>query len=235
MRAFGPAIALALFGCASTNLTVVPSGSDLRPEARPANCHIEFFRTKPPDRPYDEIAAFHLTGNQFITPAAAQERLRLEACRLGAHALVVTRDYFLSTMTATAIVYRGAVAKDAGQPDPPPAPPPAPEPEPWMKKTCSRDVDSVAARVRVATSLRDGPDAAAPFLTFVDADATVCAAARPSGSFRKVVLSDGRTGYVTDSVLELGKPTVAPAPSPAPPRPPPADKPAREKPAPRPI
>ena len=215
--------ALALFGCAHSNLLVTPSGSDLHPEARPASCHIEFFRTKPPDRPYDELAAFHFTGNGFTTPSDAQERFRAEACRLGAHAVVVTRDFLLSTMTGTAIVYRGAVAKDAGQADPPAGPPPGPEAEPWMKKACGGESDAVAARLRVATALRDGP--AGSFITFVDADATVCAAARASGAFRKVVLSDGRTGYVADSALTLGKPTVTPAPPPAAPRKPPAEKP----------
>jgi hypothetical protein len=217
------ALALLAFGCASSKLIVTPSGSDLHPEARPANCHIEFFRTKPPERPYDELAAFHFTGNQFTTPADAQERLRAEACRLGAHAVVVNRDYLLAMMTGTAIVYRGAVAKDAGQPDPPPAS--GPEPEPWMKSACARESDLVPARLRVAATLRDGPEAAASFVTFVDLDATVCASARPTGAFRKVILSDGRTGYVADSALELGKPAAPPPTrSPTPPRTPPADK-----------
>ena len=223
MRVGGLGLALVMFGCASAKVMVTPSGNERHLEARPSNCHVEFFRTKPPERPYDEIAAFHLTGSQFTTPAEAQERLRIEACHLGAHAVVVTRDYLLSMMSGTAIVYRGAVARDAGQPDPPP---PGPQAEPWMKKACPGEQDAVAARLRVATSLRDGPDAAASFLTFVDADASVCAAARPTGAFRKVVLSDGRAGYVADSALELGNPAVPLPRSPAPAQKPPAEKPA---------
>jgi hypothetical protein len=235
MRPRALAVALATFGCASSNLIVTPSGSGLHPEARPTNCHVEFFRTKPPERPYDELAAFHFTGNQFITPTDAQERLRIEACRIGAHAVVVNRDYLLSMMTGTAIVYRGAIAKDAGQRDPPVTS--GPQPESWMKRACSRELDALAARLRVAATLRDGPEAAASFLTYIDADATVCASARPTGAFRKVILSDGRTGYVADSALELGQPaTPPPAPSPARPPKAPADKsPPPEQLDPRPI
>jgi hypothetical protein len=85
-----------------------------------------------------------------------------------------------------------------------------------MKRACASELDALAARLRVATTLRDGPEAAAPFVTYVNADATVCASARPTGAFRKVILSDGRTGYVADSALELGKPATPPPEQPDP-------------------
>jgi hypothetical protein len=218
LRARRLALALLPLGCAtSAPLLVTPSGADIHPERRPVNCHIEFLRTKSPERPYDEIATLHFVGAVPIGPAEAQERMRVEACRLGAHAVVVSRDYALSMMTGTAIVYRGAIARDAGQPDPVPPPPSGPEPEGWMKRICTRDMDPLAARVRAAAALRDEPEATASTVTYVDADAVVCAAGRATGLYRKVVLSDGRSGYLAESALELGKPTVpAPAPKPAP-------------------
>jgi hypothetical protein len=68
------------------------------------------------------------------------------------------------------------------------------------------------ARLRQAAALRDGPSEAADLVTFVNADASVCAEASPTRAYRKVVLSDGRTGYVADVVLELGK-SLPPPPS----------------------
>jgi hypothetical protein len=213
------ALALLPLGCISAPLLVTPSGADVHPERRPVNCHIDFFHTKSPERPYDEIATLHFTGMVSIGPTAAQDRMRVEACRLGAHAVIVNREYALSMMTGTAIVYRGAIAKDAGQPDPAP-PSSAPEPEGWMKRICARDMDPIAARVRGTATLREEPEATAPWVTYVDADAVVCAAGRATGLYRKVVLSDGRSGYLAESALELGKPTIAPpAAQPAPKKP----------------
>jgi hypothetical protein len=97
--------ALFFAACMPPRVTVTPAGSGLELPPREADCQVEFFRTKPPDRPYDEIGALHVRAYQDDA-GAAQEAMREQACALGADAVVVTRDYALGLMTATAVSYR---------------------------------------------------------------------------------------------------------------------------------
>lgn len=95
--------------CASVSAT--PSGSASAPP-RDAGCHIEFFRSKVPDRPYDELGGLHGSGG--FSADDLQEQMRAKACELGADAVIVTRDYIpgsqtvQSIMTGTAVKYRDA-------------------------------------------------------------------------------------------------------------------------------
>jgi hypothetical protein len=95
----------ALLGaCVSAKITVTPSGQNLELAPRKADCVVEFYRTRGPDRRFDEVATLHLDGKN-LDAWEAQERLRRRACELGADAVVVTRDYLLGTMTGTAVSY----------------------------------------------------------------------------------------------------------------------------------
>ncbi len=224
MRFFALAAALAA-ACATpgSNVVATPSGLGVKSERRPVNCKIDFYRTKPPDRAYDEIATLHYEGRG---PAdVAQDNMRAKACQLGAHAVIVSRDYVagvrsslgvvVGVMTGTAIVYRGLTASDAGLPDPPPPP---------RATLCSKE-GLVAATLRQAATLRDGAYPGASFIHYIDAGVEVCAADRSTGGYRQVRLPDGRTGYVTESAVEIVKTAPAPVPPPQPlPPPKPPDK-----------
>jgi len=107
----GPLAGVALLiACASVEVT--PAGRGLAAKARPADCAVEFLRTKAPDRPYDELAGLHAKGgSNLATAAELQEEMRATACALGADAVIVTRDYIprSALMTGTAVKYREAV------------------------------------------------------------------------------------------------------------------------------
>jgi hypothetical protein len=98
--------------CASvTSVSVTPSGS-ASAQPRAADCPIEFFRSKNPDRPYEELAGLHA---QFgMSPGEVQEAMRVKACEVGADAVIITRDYdpgslhVAAIMTGTAVKYRAA-------------------------------------------------------------------------------------------------------------------------------
>lgn len=115
-------IVLAAFGCARggrprarrSPVTVTESGLALALAPRPADCVIEFYRTTLPERPYDEVATLHLRATVFATPQGAQEKMREQACALGADAVLITREfvpgtqYTPSLMTGAAVSYRDA-------------------------------------------------------------------------------------------------------------------------------
>jgi hypothetical protein len=91
---------------------------------RPADCPLEFLR-KEPSRPYDELADLetHVTSPPSYG-AGALEVLRPEACRLGADAVIVRRNFVTNEyghvlVAGTAIRYR---AEPPAQPEPEPAP-----------------------------------------------------------------------------------------------------------------
>lgn len=107
------AAALLAVACTSRtwpNVTTTPSGPELALAPRPADCKVEFYRTRPPDRPYDEVAALHFEGSLADTPATAHEAVRRQACALGADAVFVTHELVPSSlaMEATALSYRDA-------------------------------------------------------------------------------------------------------------------------------
>lgn len=115
LRTTGLGFFLLASGCAVVSVT--PSGGASAP-GRPADCSIEFFRSKPPDRPYDELAGLHATG-KLVWPSRMQEAMRAKACKVGADAVIVTRDFIPETngsdavMTGTAIRFRRAAKQPA--------------------------------------------------------------------------------------------------------------------------
>ncbi len=127
----GLAALLALAGCGAVKVT--PLGPDAGIAPKPRDCALEFL-DKAPERPYGEMAELesHVTNVPRDGPL---EVLREPACRLGADAVIVTRNFVINylghTMVAgTAIRYR----PEAPPPPPPPQdtgqPPPVTQPPP---------------------------------------------------------------------------------------------------------
>lgn len=88
----------ALLACAhrpelDRHVEVTEAGSGLRLAPRPADCAVQLFRTRPPARAYDEVAALHLRLFGELDAAAVEDALRRRACAIGADAIVVTRDF----------------------------------------------------------------------------------------------------------------------------------------------
>lgn len=122
------ALAASLLGAltACSPVRVKPSGVE-GAAARPSDCALEFLE-KAPGRPYDELGELesHVTAPP---PGGAREALRPDACRLGADAVIVTKDFVTNEfghalVAGTAIKYRAEPA--------PSAEPPAPEPRPEL-------------------------------------------------------------------------------------------------------
>jgi hypothetical protein len=92
-----PAVFLAL-GVASAPLgcgtvSVKPPRTAAKAESRPRDCTVEFLRATP-ERAYDELGEIYSYFSRVVEP---QDVLREEACGLGADAVVVTRDFLVST------------------------------------------------------------------------------------------------------------------------------------------
>ncbi|HYQ81935.1 MAG TPA: DUF1471 domain-containing protein [Anaeromyxobacteraceae bacterium] len=196
-----PAIGTALWtalaaGCTYSLVQVTPSGPGVQAERRPSDCHVDFYRTKAPEQPYDEIAALHVGGG-MLGAADVQEAIRAEACRLGAHAVVVTSDYRHGAMSGTAVVYRGFRASDAGQPDPPTsaARPPGP---------CPPGGKLLEARLRRAADLRDAAGGGTALQTLPEGT-VVCATDWSERGQRQVRLEANRIGWVPEDALDLGR------------------------------
>jgi hypothetical protein len=140
------AVLLVVAGCGS--VSVRPSPSGFKAEARPRDCAVEFLR-KQPAREYDEIAELYSYFHSVVEP---QDVLREKACELGADAVIVNTDFLVShgrgpdhkLIAGSAIKYRGTVtAAPAAAPAPPPAPAPsyAPRyaPQPWQGPPASAE------------------------------------------------------------------------------------------------
>jgi hypothetical protein len=119
--AAGLAVVLVLAACGAVKVTSLQP--DLKAEAKPSGCAIEFL-DQAPGRAYDELAELesHVTS---VPPGGAQEVLRDKACELGADAVIVIRNFVTNPyghvlVAGTAIRYR----EDA------PAPPPVESPSP---------------------------------------------------------------------------------------------------------
>jgi hypothetical protein len=106
-------------GCGSVSVT--PPRTAAKAEARPRDCAVEFLRTAP-ERTYDELGEIYSYYSRVVEP---QEVLREKACELGADAVVVTRDFLVTTssrfpdrklVAGTALKYRDVT----GVPVPPP-------------------------------------------------------------------------------------------------------------------
>jgi hypothetical protein len=109
-----PSIFLALgvvFAPACGSVSVTPPPTGAKAEARPRDCSVEFLRAAPA-RTYDELGEIYSYYSTVVEP---QEVLREKACELGADAVVVTRDFLVSTnarspdrklVAGTALKYR---------------------------------------------------------------------------------------------------------------------------------
>ena len=107
-------LAALVFIAACSFVRITPTGNGLTVQPRPRNCQIEFFHTKAPERLYDELAAFHAS---FGEPKELQEEMRVNACQLGADAVIVTREYVPAdqSMAGTAVKYRETSAAPGAQ------------------------------------------------------------------------------------------------------------------------
>lgn len=102
-------VLLGVTACLAPRVTVMPSGPGITASPRPADCRVDFYRTRV-DRPYDELAALKVFGGDSFknNEPDFQEVIRAKACALGADAVVVTQDLAEpgGTMMATAIKFR---------------------------------------------------------------------------------------------------------------------------------
>jgi hypothetical protein len=113
-----PRIFLALAATAASmacgSVSVKPSPSGAKAESRPPGCTVEFLR-ETPERTHDELGEIYSYYSRVVAP---QDVLREKACELGADAVVVTRDFLISTdrgpdrklVAGTAIKYRDSTA-----------------------------------------------------------------------------------------------------------------------------
>lgn len=113
----GFAVALVASGCTIIRpaLHVTPSRATAESlPGKPPGCPLDFYRTKAPDRPYDEISALHYVAVNGATPVEAQSAIQAKACELGADGVVITRERYMrfgeggTEVTATAVVFRSS-------------------------------------------------------------------------------------------------------------------------------
>jgi hypothetical protein len=81
-----------LMACGSVG--VKPSRFGGEAASRPPDCTVEFLH-KPPERAYDELGEMY---SYYSWVAEPQHVLREKACALGADAVIVTRDFLISTV-----------------------------------------------------------------------------------------------------------------------------------------
>ena len=87
------AFVLPLGSIACGSVGVNPSRSGLKAESRPLDCAVEFLR-EPPQRAYDDLGELYSYYPWVVEP---EDVLREKACVLGADAVIVTRDFLIST------------------------------------------------------------------------------------------------------------------------------------------
>lgn len=96
-RRFAPlrllTVALAFSPLACGSVGVKPPRSGATASARPQDCTVEFLR-KAPERAYDELGEMYSYYPWVVEP---EDVLREKACELGADAVIVTRDFLIST------------------------------------------------------------------------------------------------------------------------------------------
>jgi hypothetical protein len=101
--------------CGSGSAAVKPSPSGAKAEPRPPDCTVEFLNNAP-ERKYDELGELYGYYSREVEP---QDVLREKACALGADAVIVTKDFVISTesgpdrksIAGTAIKYRDSNAR----------------------------------------------------------------------------------------------------------------------------
>jgi hypothetical protein len=225
-RTVSAASLLALAACATPyRVAVTDAGVALVLAPRPADCRVEFYRTKPPERPYDEVSTLHFSGS--ADAAVAQEALRAKACELGADAVIVTRDFVVisgalnptaftpnqAAMTGTAVSYpelrdghrvqqalRQAKARAEFE-----------KGKEALKRPPNLPPEYVAARAKRDIVLMEGGvgkhDIAAGQFFWVEPVA--------GRFYRRGIASDGTAGFVDEDSLELApaEPKAPPAPA----------------------
>jgi hypothetical protein len=247
-------IALAAFGCARggrprarrSPVTVTESGLGLALAPRPADCVVEFYRTTVPQRPHDEVATLHFRGSMFANAAGAQEKMREQACALGADAVLVSRDFVPGTqwspsvMTGTAVSYRdareqhrvdGALRRaeaDRAAAELEAERRAASSPAPAVKGATSADTPAhasgapagyVRGRLKETVWPRATAERRSAETGEVRAGSDVWIAPQPSSGWRRIWAPGGTAGWVEDSAVERLEPAAPPAPaSPAPER-----------------
>lgn len=129
---------------------------------------------------------------------------RNKAAELGATSVVVTPPQLgvstgegggVTTATVMAIAYRcaGAVAMEKAAPAVATVEAEAPHPSGFR-----------AARVRIRTALRAGPDPQAPPIAWLDPGAQVSASEADVRGFRRVTAAGGTTGFTEVAALDFG-------------------------------
>ncbi len=117
---------LLVLAAAEPSVRFAPAGSAQVGPAKPQDCSLEFFRTKSPERAYDEIGAVQVSSKPGAgTLDGFQELIRKKGCELGGDAVIVTRDFSAAegAMIGTVVRYRSsapaAAAPAADAPDAP--------------------------------------------------------------------------------------------------------------------
>jgi len=87
------ALAVASVPIACGSVSVKPSPSGAKAESRPPDCTVEFLRDAP-EREHDDLGEIYSYYAHVVAP---QDALREKACQLGADAVIVTRDFVIST------------------------------------------------------------------------------------------------------------------------------------------
>ena len=108
------ALVVTAVSMACGSVSVKPSPSGAKAESRPPGCTVEFLR-ETPERTHDELGEIYSYYSRVVAP---QDVLREKACELGADAVVVTRDFLISTdrgpdrklVAGTAIKYRDSMS-----------------------------------------------------------------------------------------------------------------------------
>jgi hypothetical protein len=86
-------LALASGPLACGSVSVKPSPSGATAEARPRDCTVEFLRAAP-ERTHEQLGELYSYYSHVVQPG---DVLREQACALGADAVIVTRDFLVST------------------------------------------------------------------------------------------------------------------------------------------
>lgn len=232
-RRISAAAVLAFAGCvAGQRISVTDAGSGLSLSPRPADCRVEFYRTKSPERAYEEVGTIHFSGG--ATPESAQEALRAKACELGADAVIVTRDYIATAGGAGfALGHAVVVPKEAAMTGTAVSYPELRQKhrlEHAMREAERRALEKaaeaaqgdappgfVAARTKRTAAVRRPTDNYAQVGVYAEIPAgqVIWVAPRAMAGWRE--LASG--GHVEDDALELAQPSAAPPPQPSPPQP----------------
>ncbi len=190
-------------------VVVIPAGPALSLAPRAPDCAIEFYRVKPLERPFDEVATLRFEAAHPNTNAQeaqeAQEALRRQACAVGADAVVVTRELLSGTMIGVAVSYRDVREQHRA--------------EAALRRESQAEFEKlvaeerqrlpglppgfIPARVRESTMLRaDNGDA----VDEVAAAAQVWVSQDVSAGWRRAFVPGGKEGWVRDRLLELRAP-----------------------------